>query len=158
MYRRKIIFLIFIIIFFGTPLTVFSQAAPLPVIRLSYNEKIYEGLQGSFCWPTVKEMGTLCADTVFQNPSDVISIAKEDTLAVEIEASKPPTKVRATIFNAAEIPPGGYAPPAIEEINLDANLVVPFTIHLPKGVYIIYIFGQWVEGDVSYVFKIDVST
>ena len=132
------------------------EPPPLPVIRLRYNGNVYDGLQGSFCWLTTRgssdgELATLCADTVFPDPSNVISVVAGETLMVEIEAHEEPLKLTAQIFMTKELP---YK--MIKSIELDRRLVVPLNVSFQPDMYIIIIFGVWNAGDISYAFKIDV--
>ena len=132
--------------------TTLSQPPKVPVMRLRYGGKVYNGLPGSGCWPQVEPDGsvnTLCWDTDFLEPSVVIPIAARDVLTLEVEAYEPPTTLSALAFPSIDQSP--------IQIALTPSLTVPFTFNLPVGVYIIHVFGGWPEGSVYRAFKIEVN-
>ena len=130
------------------------RAAPeLPVIRLGYKGQVYDGLLGSFCWPIIEPSGQvsdLCGDAPFQETSPVIPVGAGESLAVEVEADELPLVVTAVMFGSVETLP-------LQEIALGPYLTGSFDIDLPAGLYIVHIFGQWLEGDLYYAFKIKVE-
>ena len=126
-----------------------------PVMRLRYSGQLYDGVQGSHCWPVSQAggVGVLCADT---GPSPdfgaPISVDAGDSVAVEIEAYAPPQKLIATYY---EIDSETYAPSA----ELDAGLEAALPADLPAGTYNVRIMGQWADGDwdMAYHFKIELG-
>lgn len=122
-----------------------------PIMQLRYKGRVYSGLQGSGCWP-YEEAGSvhhLCWDTELPNPSDTVPVSVGETLTVETRAHEKPSGLSATIFTSD-------GRQVVREVTLVRSLLTELEIDLPRGTYVVIIFGQWVEGDVSYGFKIEV--
>jgi len=116
-----------------------------PVIRLRYQEQIYKGEAGSGCWLR------LCGDTFLQeDPTDIISVATGDNLTVEVQAHEPPSSLTVSVFTSV------YESP-VQTTKLANDFIVPFTVDVPDGVYIVHVSGSWPEGSLYYAFKISVN-
>lgn len=132
-----------------------------PMIHLVYNDKVYEGLPGSSCWPTHAiqdgKFATLCHDGMFVMPSEIIPVSKGDSIVVEIAASEAPSRIRASLFAVDDISDTGETTaPAKLITELNAAFMAPWTIDLPAGVYMAVIEGFWSSGDMSRVFNMTV--
>ncbi|MBI5416023.1 MAG: hypothetical protein HZA29_04325 [Candidatus Omnitrophica bacterium] len=158
------IFLIMILL--GISLTISantgssSELPPLPVIRLVYNDKAYEGMQGSYCWPNEFDGGVAakCVDMNVE-PSETISVAKGDTLIVKVEAREAPSRLTVNLSPESGTPiDGGVTSdkPTYTVFKLAAVAEAPFTVDIPADVYTVEIFGDWPKGDMSYTFRIAV--
>ena len=80
---------------------------PLPVMRMRYGDRVFEGVQGSYCWPSHYDgelKVAICVDKFpFYGPFEVIPVESGVSVAIEIESDEPPTELSAGIFE----PDGG---------------------------------------------------
>src|SRR3989338_3491905 len=167
--KRNILSISLIMILLGISLTIFantgssSELPSLPVIRLVYNDKVYEGLQGSYCWPTIfdgKEVLPMCIDKTLVTPSEIISVVKGDTLTVKVEAQEAPSQLTVNLSPESGTPIDSDVTsdtPTYTVFNLGVVAEAPFTVDIPADVYTVGIFGDWPKGDIFYVFRIVVS-
>jgi len=125
------------------------DTSSLPVISLRYQRGIFEGVQGSYCWPTggVDE-ATLCADTTFPESDETIIVLHGNEFKVLIEAATAPNNLGVSIFNEEQS--------FITSLELTAGLTSSFNINQAPGVYYLLVSGAWPVGDISYGFKIKV--
>jgi hypothetical protein len=105
-------------------------------------------LQGSYCWP--QPSGTsICADTLFLDPPEALTVRQGETLSLRFQTSSSPTAISLQRFER----PNG---PSLETITVPAGNPARFRADLPSGVWILVAFTRWAEGDASYFFKVDV--
>jgi hypothetical protein len=90
-------------------------------------------------------------------PPDILnsfSVTNGEILKVETEAHKKPIQlgaiIRAVDFNTKELT-------FQKEIELPSDFETEFKVDFSPGQYFVTVFGQWDEGDISYVFKIEVN-
>lgn len=139
----------------GQPQPASSSKKPhkLPLMKISYGRKIYDGVEGSYCW-TEKIQGDMetkvCKDKGLIDPPNIIPVVSGDTLTVTIDAYEKPTKLNASIFKESVVE-------AYSHISLTPALTTTFPANFPSGTYIINISGFWSGGSVSYTFKIEVE-
>ena len=125
----------------------------LPVMRIRYGGQVHEGRLGSYCWPVPEppnRVATLCGDTAFQPPAESVRVKSAESVAIQTEAHERPLALSATIFEAS-----GETP--LQSIELAQDLDASFEASLEAGSYIVLLNGQWAEGDVSYIFKIEIE-
>jgi hypothetical protein len=126
----------------------------LPVMRLRHAGQVYDGVQGSYCWPTGRtEEGAVeevCADKVsWEALGSAIPVDARDRVTIEIEADQPPQGLLASFFEIDSDTGVLFTP-------LGPGLKAPLTVDLPSGVYNISVFGQWAAGQMLYEFRIEV--
>ena len=138
-----------------TPEATETPAAlpPLPVISVTHGDTIYEGVEGSYCWPDAREAETvisLCADKIFPTSGfpSTLPVVAGDSVTVETKADSAPRDLWVSIWKD----PAGSS---VMSLNLDANSPT-VTVDLPAGIYIISVFGRWEDGDISYQFQLEV--
>ncbi|MCI0827780.1 MAG: hypothetical protein J4N73_08420 [Chloroflexi bacterium] len=140
---------------------VFQDAPvpPLPVIHLHHGGQVYDGKEGSRCWPA--ETGvSLCADEgpfpwKVLDTALPVPVATGDSITVEVEADGRPDSIQVAIYDAtAEQASDAWR----QVIELEPKLELPFRVDLPEGTYFIRISGRWAVGDVAYKFKLAVSS
>jgi hypothetical protein len=118
----------------------------LPVIRLRYGGKRFEGIKGSHCWPEKGINVDLCVDVDGGLPAEAIRVANGDSLAVEVEAHAPPSSLYLNIWSMPD-----------KRLVRHGQAVWPFTADLPPGIYIMEISGEWEGvGGMLYTFKMAV--
>jgi len=155
--RKKLLLILIIIIsisIIGGLIYYYSKVPGAPIMRLKYKGEAYNGQEGSNCWPW-GILGKRCVDKSFPpNLSNSFSVTNGEILRVETEAHKKPIQlgaiIRAVDFNTKELT-------FQKEIELPPDFKTEFKIDFPPGQYFVTVFGQWDEGDISYVFKIEVN-
>ena len=132
-----------------------ASLPPLPVMRLRYAGRVYDGVQGSYCWPVARtdegQLQNICADKVSWEALEAsIPVDAGDTVTIEIEAEEPPEALSAGFF----------------EIDSDAGIDFPalgrgseisFAVDVPSGVYNVQVSGQWAVGQMAYEFRLKVN-
>ena len=134
-----------------SPMPIAQQTPPLPVIKLQYQGKTYEGVQGSYCWPVDEAGGsTLCADTMFPESPETISVMQGDNVTVLFDAVESPQTVGVSTFVYLDQPP-------VRQLSLIPELNSSWVIDHPLGTYFVLASATWEEGDIGYGFKIDIQ-
>ena len=127
---------------------------PLPVISITRGERVFNGVQASYCWPSLYDgeaTVAVCADKIsFQGQFVPVAAQGGDRLAVQIEADEPPTRLSADVFESA-------SGPTLQQLDLEPGREAQFTVDLPGGEYYVRITGVWPAGDVGYEFMLDVE-
>ena len=128
---------------------------PLPVMRLRHAGRVYDGVEGSYCWPVTHTdegfVQELCADKVsWEALGAPIPVDAGDNVTIEIEAGEPPQELSASFFELDSDPRVRFA-------TLGPGLETALPVDLPSGVYNIQIFGQWEVGQMVYEFRIEVT-
>jgi transposase InsO family protein len=93
----------------------------------------------------------ICADTVFLDPEEVLSVRQGEILTLRFGTTMSPTEVSLQRFDR----PNGE--PA-QTVVLPPSNPSRFAADLPPGVWILVPFTRWAQGDATYFFKVEVTT
>lgn len=128
---------------------------PLPVISLRQADRVHQGAEGSYCWPSQHaEDGStvgLCADKIlWEGIESTVYIPRGKEVSVVVEAEDAPSRLVAHIFADPET--------SIQMLELEAGRTVRLPLDgldpgIGPGSYLLLISGQWPEGDISYEFR-----
>ena len=126
----------------------------LPVMRLRHAGQVYDGVQGSYCWPVGRteegQVEEVCADKVsWETLGAAIPVDARDSVTIEIEAEDSPQGLFASFFEVDSDSGVRFTP-------LGSGLKVPLAVDLDSGVYNVSVFGQWAAGQMLYEFRIEV--
>lgn len=117
-----------------------------PSIWLVYNDELYPGIRGSYCW------FDRCVDTWLLEPQDGINISKGSTITFTDNTSLQPDDmdVRAYVI--------GEQGMQLEASGIERAGIDTYRVNLENGIYLVNVFTTWQDlGDVNYTFKIIVS-
>lgn len=130
--------------YFTSPLP--DQGAEPPTIWLVYQEDIYTGIRGSYCWSNT------CVDTIFPNPTGAIDVTKGSSISLMMNSRVRPSSIDAQVFVLDD----QGNPLQVGQLISEGS--DKYKVNLENGTYIVNILANWEDlGDVSYAFKINVS-
>ncbi|MDP3735108.1 MAG: hypothetical protein Q8R39_01620 [bacterium] len=134
------------------------QPPQLPIIRLWHNGVVYDGVEGSYCWPTQEssadgEFLNLCVDRVFGGPETSIRVPSGDTMSIDVQAYAPAEKVWVTLFQESG--------ERLSDIPVTVGETVStFVLDTSPGTYVVLVSGAWSDdkfaGDINYSFTVQV--
>ena len=127
---------------------------PLPVMRLHHAGRVYDGVQGSYCWPVGRTgegyVEKVCADKFrWETLGAPIPVEAGDNVTIEIEAEEPPQELSASFYELD-------SDSAVRFTTLGPGPKASLPVDLPSGVYNIRVVGQWAMGDMAYQFQVEV--
>ncbi len=127
---------------------------PLPVMRLRHAGQVYDGVEGSYCWPgSLTDDGSvvgICADKIlWDGLSSAVPVEVGATVIFEIEAADQAQALSAGVYELD-------SDTQVRFLDLGTGSAVELVVDLPEGVYNVAVFGRWPDGDLSYEFRIEV--
>ena len=139
----------------GTAVETQAPLPPLPVIRLHHADNVYNGVEGSYCWPSgYAEDGAtigLCADKIlWEGIESTVHIPRGEEVLVVVEADDAPSSLVAHIYADPETSIQTLELEAAKTARLPLDLLDP---GIGPGSYLLLISGQWPEGDIGYQFR-----
>jgi hypothetical protein len=128
---------------------------PRPVMRLRYAGRVYDGAEGSYCWPASRaDEGSvigLCADKIlWDRLTSAIPVDQGSTVTFEVEAEEQAQALSASIYELG-------SETQMKFLELGSGLETDLVVDLPEGVYNVAVFGRWPDGDLTYEFRIEVG-
>jgi hypothetical protein len=125
---------------------------PRPVMRLHYADQVYEGSEGSYCWPDFRaddgSVVGICADKIrWGEVGDAIPVEEGSTLVLEVEAEGQAQALSAALYEVGS---------DTQERSVDLGPEATLLVDLPEGIYNRAVFGRWPEGDLAYEFRLEV--
>jgi hypothetical protein len=128
--------------YFTNPLPASSEP---PTIWLVYEDQLYSGIRGSYCW------ADKCVDTEFQEPTGIVDVMQGSSVELLTNGRTRPTFVNVQIFVIDSF----GNPMQVRELGEEND---KYKVDLEKGVYVLQLQANWqVLGDVNYAFKIKVN-
>ena len=125
-----------------------------PVMRLRYEGQVYNGAEGSYCWPDFRtddgSVVGLCADKIrWAELRSAIPVEGGSTATIEVEAVEQAHALSAGFYELD-------SDTQVRFLDLDSGTEVALDVDLPEGIYNVAVFGRWPDGDITYEFRIEV--
>ena len=127
---------------------------PLPVMRLRHAGQVYDGAEGSYCWPHSRtddgSVVGLCADKIrWDGLSTAIPVEEGSSVTLEVEAEEQAQALSAGFY---ELDSGSM----VRFVELGPGSKAALPVDLPEGLYNVAVFGHWPDGDLTHWFRIEV--
>ena len=127
---------------------------PLPVIRLRHAGHVYDGVEGSYCWPHSRtddgSVVGLCADKIrWDGLSSAIPVEEGSSVTLEVEAEEQAQALSAAFYEFD-------SDTQVTFLELGSGPEWALVVDLLEGVYNVAVFGHWPDGDLTYWFRIQV--
>jgi len=126
---------------------------PLPRFEIRYGDVVDGGRAGSHCWPIgqgVRRRGDVIRWPDFANATPVI-VKRGGEVVIEAVSELPVTNISGGVYTVAQA-----TPLMTGQAVITPDLMKPFNVDLPPGVYVLEFLAKFSVGDIAYQFKIEV--
>jgi hypothetical protein len=125
-----------------------------PVMRLRSAGRVYDGAEGTYCWPesTAPDGSVvgLCADKFrWAGVHSTIPVERGSTVTIEVDADEPAQALSLEFFEID-------SDVAVQFLEFGSRREVTLVVDVAEGVYNVAVFGRWPEGDITYEFRLGV--
>jgi hypothetical protein len=116
-----------------------------PLIKLSVNGEMLDGLQGAYCWDR-GIAGTVCADPIEPHFDQAVSLPINTPIQLQLDKPLPND---VTLSLSKEV----FGNTIISE-TVPVSEMMKWSPAVEAGEYILTVHATWKQGDVSYRFSI----
>ena len=126
-------------------------------MSIAHNGRSYDGVQGSYCWPSHYDednLVSICADKIALDgldDVDSVPVRNRSNVTLHIQADEPPQNLKASVFSVT----AGTKP---MQLDLEPSLRTQLATDLQDGIYNVRVSGNWADGQMDYEFRLKVGS